>query len=1106
MKRARRLDSPVVSESFLDVSGGINGGISDMGAPIRHDKLSNNIVYEPDRARSSRDGFRALTSLLLPYAPNSVMRYYPASGATKTFVAAGTKIYLIENGGGFVDQTLPVTPLLDRKWSHANINGMLFCAQEYSTDPPIFYNGTAWLSSTLPVPATTNVVIAHTAAGNVDVGTHLWRIRWRFTNGASLASASISHEVTGSASTVEFTVLPISSRSDYVGFSIERTIVGEAGLWYAVGDSASKTAVIFTDNTADADLGDLVPAEPGIFGAAPHFDGVIAHQDLLFGWVGSNLYVSDAIGADYGTGCLNFHPYFYQVKADDGDPIKIAVQQLDRLVVIKGSSMHAFTGFDRDSFSCTQIHGEVGTPSTRGAVSDGARVFIYGGRSRIFVLDGQIVRGFGNPQITHYLDTIALTSEDHVEVVNYRGDKILFGYPAYSSGTNDEVLAFSMLNRNWEHYTGIRLSGCLCPKNDSEFGGATMVYGDPKIFDPMAVPAGAQAPTLQAPFYVAWIDSRFTPALYKQAFSQLIDKQGYSDWDASGKQISTGLIDSSAVSICATTPSGCVIVLVRYGDSTTLNLTATRYGATGESLWTSPVKTTTPVSAAYNTPPVVWETEDGSIIVVWAKSSNPPIYSGQKFSSSGAVQWGVDGKVLATGVSGSYPFEACTDGSNGLWLTYNQQGSPYSKKIRRFDSSGIQVGSETYISDSGRAQVTGNILADGEGGFWFSWGENYYAFICRYDSSGAQVFAPTALAGASASSITAEMTSDGAGGVWASFYNYPGSGGTLWSRRVGPGGLLGTATPLLYWSSTHGIARDSVGGYYIVSSLSISGNWWLVIRRFSPTGNPMWDNYVVVDSSHDSIGAHWNFTLKDMIPDGADGVYVVYSVNSTNYAENIKCNRVDPNGVLWDVNGRVICDEIKIQTGEVVALQGVPYGGLPSTPASGYRVWSLFDGETDEAAFDGSSGVRIPVMFETPEYDAGEPDVMKAIDRLQFYVKQGKADFLATVQTDIAASSVALTLNQSVATWGYGTDAVPSTTRPVTTLEWGSDGLHGTPVIAQHTGGKWAGKVAGAATVGVPSGTTGKWFKLVVRADVLEKLILSGHVVDFQLLPERPYV
>ena len=604
MKRARRHDSPVVSETFIDVSGGINGGVSDAGALIRHDKNSDNIFYDPARARSSRDGFRALTSLLLPYEPTSTMRYYGATGTTKTFVGAGTKIYLIENGGGFVEQTLPITPSNGARWSHANINGMLFCTQELDTNVPIFYNGTEWLSSTLPVPATTNVVLAHTATGNVDVGTHLWRIRWRFTNGASLASASISHEITTAASTVEFTVLPLSGRSDYVGFSIERTIVGETGLWYAVGDSASKTAVIFTDNTADADLGDLVPAEPGIFGAAPHFDGVIAHQDLLFGWVGSNLYVSDAIGADYGTGVLNFHPYFYQVKADDGDPIKIAVQQLDRLVIVKGSSMHAFTGFDRDSFSCTQIHGEIGTPSTRGAAADGARVFIYGGRSRIFVLEGQAVRGLGNPQITHYLDTIALTGESKVEVVNYRGDKILFGYPARSNGTNDEVLAFSMLGRNWEHYTGIRISGSLCPKNDVEFGGATMVYGDPKLYpasvalNPMkwvvdgvvvCNATGAQTSPMSVPdglggIIVVWQDLR--GGTYNDIYAQRLNSENVAQWTANGVVVCNASYHQTAPTLCADGLGGAIITWLDGRSGTGVdNIYAQRINAAGTAQW-----------------------------------------------------------------------------------------------------------------------------------------------------------------------------------------------------------------------------------------------------------------------------------------------------------------------------------------------------------------------------------------------------------------------------------------------------------------------------------------------------------------------------------------
>jgi hypothetical protein len=988
---------------------------------------------------------------------------------------------------------------------------MLFCTQELGTNVPIFYNGTEWLSSTLPVPAKTNVVLAHTAAGNVDVGTHLWRIRWRFTNGASLASDSISHEITVAASTVEFTVLPLSSRSDYVGFSIERTIVGETGLWYAVGDSASKTAVIFTDNTADADLGDLVPAEPGIFGAAPHFDGVIAHQDLLFGWVGSNLYVSDAIGADYGTGVLNFHPYFYQVKADDGDPIKIAVQQLDRLVIVKGSSMHAFTGFDRDSFSCTQIHGEIGTPSTRGAAADGARVFIYGGRSRIFVLEGQAVRGLGNPQITHYLDTIALTGESKVEVVNYRGDKILFGYPARSNGTNDEVLAFSMLGRNWEHYTGIRLSGCLCPKNDTEFGGATMMYGDPRLFDPATIEEGggglAPEGTVR-PAYLAWLDNRQQEVSgTRQVYAQRMMTDGSPAWVVNGVQISNGTgnyVDHHG--ICATSPTGMVVMNKDTDSGSRGEIMVRRFNALGGLLWES-VASADSTYLLYDFTPL--EMGDGSIVTLWYQASGALLY-GNKFDSQGNALWGAVGKSLLTTPNiGSVNYEAyraCLDGSGGFWVAFSKNTSPTRCQIARFDSTGTQIGTTYFVNDLGpTSQHIYNMIPDGGGGVWVAWGINAGGdvFCRRFGADGTPAFAVKNLTGGRAMyTQTIQIVSDGLDGVFVAWKNYVNPNYLIVAQHLDPTGTsLFAATPPtlvsgLYPSDGLGqrMIRDSAGGFILGWCSNLDTVRRVCCQRFDADGVPVWASPVVVDET--ARASDIDQDIEELLPDGLDGCYVSYNNTYASGVRSAKVNRISSDGTPWAAEGVHLSTEFlgtRSQYTPKMAVEGAGYGDLPAPIAPGYRVWSLFDGETDEAAFDGSSGIPIPIMFETPEYDGGEPDTLKSFDRLQVYTKQGVAEFSARLTTENGSANVTFSVDQVNTTW------VSGSTSPAVSPVLTADSL-----IWNET--SWAGSKPGEATTGIPSGTLGKRCKLRLAAKVSEKVILLGHALDFQLLPERPYV
>jgi hypothetical protein len=1086
MKRARRLDSPVLTETFIDVSGGINGGVSDAGALIRHDKNSDNIIYEPDRARSSRDGYRALTALLLPYPPTSTMRYYSSSG-TKTFQAAGTKIYLIENGGGFVEQTLPITPSVTGKWSHANLNGMLVCTQEGGGNVPIFYNGTDWLSSALPTPTGAPVfALADGAAGVVDVGEHFWRIRFRFSNGASLACAGIAHTADGSKVMGLSGITP-STRSDYLGFSVERTIVGEIGLWYVVGDSAAKTDVAYTDNTADADLGDLVPAEPGVFGSAPHFDGVIAHADLLFGWTGSNLYVSDAIGADYGTGCLNFHPYYYQVKADDGDPIKLAVQQFDRLVVIKGASMHAFTGFDRDSFSCTQIHGSIGTPSTRGAAADGARVFIYGGRSRIFVLDGQTVRGLGSPQVTHYLDKIALTGENMVEVINYRGDKILFGYPSASSSTNNEALAFSMLGRNWEHYTGIRICGSLCPKNDTEFGGATMVYGDPKLYEaavamnPMRWAANGVVVCNAADTQwlrdlasdglggaiIAWTDHR---SGYYNIYVQRIDSMGSPLWGTNGIPLSVSVVGGQDYAAILSDGAGGAIVVWQDSRGGTTDLYAQRLNASGVAQWAVGGVVVSNATAQQQSPALVSDGAGGAI-VVW-QDTRASIYSdlyAQRISAAGAVQWTANGVAICVSAGTQDVHTVVSDGAGGaivVWQDSRSGTHPYAQRI-------VAAGTVAWTANG--------------------------VVLCA--AAGNQSY-PKAV-------------SDGAGGVIATWWDARTGVSDIYAQRLNASGVAQwTANGVVVCNdattqSTPIIVADGAGGAVITWNDGRGGtNTSIYSQRINSLGAVQWAaNGIVVCSVPATTRAH-----QVSVPDGAGGVIVVWDDNRAgNY--DLYAQWVSGVGVVqWADNGIVVCSASATQNYPFIAYNGLAgcfvawldyrsttdlYAQRIDTSKSsiipGYHVWSLFDGETDEAAFDGSGGTPIPIMFETPEYDAGEPDVMKSFDRLQMYTKQGKATFSARLTTELGSANVSFAVEQVTTTWAAGsTDPVVAPVRTATSLVWNT--------------GKWAGTKPGEATTGIPPGTLGKRCKLMVRADVSEKVVLVGHALDFQLLPERPYV
>jgi hypothetical protein len=1075
---------------------GVVGGYSEAGIKPNYLKRVDNILFEPHRAISSRPGYRAVTDTVVAESPTSLMRWYGV-GSTQTFLAAGNKIYRIHGGTDYAVQTLPAGfSAGSGKWSHCNLNGLLICTQEGNTNVPLVYDGTTWMSSTLPTPGAT-FAVADGLVGNVDTGAHSWRIRWRFRNGASLASAKVDFTAAGSKK-AELTAVPLSTRADYLGFSVERTKVGEPGVWYWVGDSSSATATTYSDNTADANLGDLIAAEPGPYGSAPHFDGVTAHADLLFGWAGTTLYASQPIGGDDASGPLNFHPYHaYPIKADDGDPIMAVAAQMDRLAVVKTMSTHVFMGYDPDSFSRVQLDDSVGCGSTRGVAAASGSVYLYGGHGRIFRIVGNSVQPFGDPQVTPYLDEIDPTLDSLVEVYNYRGDYILFCYPGKGSTYCNEILAYSLVHKNWTHFTNLRVSGALCPKTDSEFSGATMLFADPALHDPADVPPGESAPTTEKPFYLAWLDDRLKSAQYRQSFAQRVDTLGAPSWPADGEQVSNSLtLDAGACAICATTPSGCVVATVEEIAASTGNLVVRKYAADGVLSWSQPARSN---STYLLTNPAVVELLDGSIVVLWSRDTGG-IVQGQKFNAAGVIQWAAAGKdVLSASLytAQTPSFRACSDGLGGFWVVW-LTGSPTQVKLAHFDASGTQIGSSTFANNDGRFQYYFNILSDGAGGVWIAWsaGSPTYLFCCHYDTAGAPLFSVLDVTGSvaplSGTLNALGLVRDGLGGVFVAWPIYS-SGYKLIGQQVTAAGAKGLgASPLTLCTTlvappniSGRLVRDSVGGFILAWTDAGDGVRRIKCQRYSSAGAPVWASPVSVEQ--EAVGDGINFDLEDLLPDGNDGAYVIYTAitGSTATTRNVRANRIHHDGALWASTGLVVCSAANAQVSPKAALEGVQYGDLPTPLVPGYKVWSAFVGELDACCFDGSLGDPIECYFEQPWWDAGEPDTVKLIDRVQFHTAEGSASFALTIETDEATVTLSLDVAQSGSTWGGGPAHLPST------LVWNQ--------------GKWGGRKAAVATTGVTPGVIGHRARVKGTCSATEKFVLEGWDIDAMILPERNY-
>ncbi len=101
---------------------------------------------------------------------------------------------------------------------------------------------------------------AQGAAGNVNVGTHSWKVAFVHSgNGETLPGPKSNVlDVTTSAKQVDLTSVPLGPAGT-VSRKIYRTVTGDTGTWKFVGSIANNSATIFTDNIADASLGADAP-------------------------------------------------------------------------------------------------------------------------------------------------------------------------------------------------------------------------------------------------------------------------------------------------------------------------------------------------------------------------------------------------------------------------------------------------------------------------------------------------------------------------------------------------------------------------------------------------------------------------------------------------------------------------------------------------------------------------------------------------------------------------------------------------------------------------------------------------------------------------------
>jgi len=319
------------------------------------------------------------------------------------------------------------------------------------------------------------------AGGALTVSTtYYYRLRFRYRHGSSMAfTTPLSVVLGGAQNRVTVTTIPLEIRSDYLGWTLERTKAGGSsiGPFYLVADG---TANNYTDDIADADLG--ARTDELLHGEPPHMDGIIGFKNRLFGWDGSTLYCSQAIADSEATGIANWPALqAYDFGKADGDDIATVVLQNERLVILKGASVWVLEGDDPDSFRVVPIYNGAGASGLRAATSMGSTVWFFG-KAGLHRMQGDTIKPFGWVEVGDIVDGMSKSRYADVVLKNHLGQRFLF---AFSSGgaRNDDMLVYDQRFGGWTRWTGIYAQDILVPKV-ADFGdAAAFLYIDTRDRD-----------------------------------------------------------------------------------------------------------------------------------------------------------------------------------------------------------------------------------------------------------------------------------------------------------------------------------------------------------------------------------------------------------------------------------------------------------------------------------------------------------------------------------------------------------------------------------------------------------------------------------------------
>jgi hypothetical protein len=299
--------------------------------------------------------------------------------------------------------------------------------------------------------------------------------------------------------------------------------------------------------------------------------------------------------------------------------------------------------------------------------------------------------------------------------------------------------------------------------------GVPVMTGAIQLREPVAISDGSGGAI------VAWRDSRNGEA---DIFAQRIDSTGVAQWTSGGVVISSAIFNQEGLSITNSVGGGAIIAWQDNRSGGSWDIFAQRVDNAGAVQWQADGLEISTASGAQQNPEIISDGAGGAIIA-WEDarpgSNSDDIYA-QKVTSSGVVQWTVDGVMVAAAADYQRDPLLVTDGAGGAIIAWRDRRNGTDDDIyaQRLDSTGTRqwnIASDLVISASSGDQQKHQIIADGLGGAIIVWhderkGDGYTNIYAQIVNSAGAVLVPNGFAIAEDhNGGVPSLTSDGAGGA-----------------------------------------------------------------------------------------------------------------------------------------------------------------------------------------------------------------------------------------------------------------------------------------------------------------------------------------------------